>query len=259
MLDVGCLARLAPLLLCPEVRFVVCADFAQYKPVCNSWRGKVTDRTLEDSSLLWELARGHRLTLSTNRRSDQQLFDFCSILGYKSLKEELEEARRFFPTLPEGQDPDTSLVLSHKKRMDINERRDEVVAHPDARVLEPDDARPSFQANQPQRMRVWRGCRLQAILREQRFGLNNGQLLVVVSLDDEKLELEDVFGERYAVNFKDAARHLRPAHALTYASVQGLTLPGHVQLDDTDSRHFSPRHLYVGLSRATAAHLAHVR
>ena len=81
----------------------------------------------------------------------------------------------------------------------------------------------------------------------------------MVKLDDEHLELQDVFGQRYSVERKDAAQHLRPTHALTYASVQGLTLPGHVQLDDTGSPHFSPRHLYVGLSRATAAHFAHVK
>ena len=45
----------------------------------------------------------------------------------------------------------------------------------------------------------------------------------------------------------------RLAHCLCYASVQGLTLPGVVRLEDTDSPMFCLRKLYVGISRATAA------
>ena len=39
------------------------------------------------------------------------------------------------------------------------------------------------------------------------------------------------------------------AHCLCYASVQGLTLPGVVRLEDTDSPLFCLRMLYVGISR----------
>jgi hypothetical protein len=45
--------------------------------------------------------------------------------------------------------------------------------------------------------------------------------------------------------------------AITYASCQGLTLPGVVMLG-TKSDHFTMKHLYVGLSRATAADLVEV-
>ena len=53
-------------------------------------------------------------------------------------------------------------------------------------------------------------------------------------------------------------RSLRLSHALTYASSQGLTLPGVVRLCDTDSQHFTSKHLYVGASRATLHHLLEV-
>ena len=45
----------------------------------------------------------------------------------------------------------------------------------------------------------------------------------------------------------------RLAHCLVYASVQGLTLPGVVRLSDTRSPMMTLRHLYVGISRGTAA------
>ena len=42
------------------------------------------------------------------------------------------------------------------------------------------------------------------------------------------------------------------------ASVQGLTLPGVVRLEDTESPVFCLRELYVGVSRANAAQIVEV-
>ena len=53
------------------------------------------------------------------------------------------------------------------------------------------------------------------------------------------------------------SKSLRLAWAITYASCQGLTLRGVVRLE-TQSPNFTLRHLYVGISRATAAGLAEV-
>ena len=60
------------------------------------------------------------------------------------------------------------------------------------------------------------------------------------------------------LTFHQAIRSLRLSYAITYASCQGLTLPGAVRLDDTDNEHFGTRHLYVGSSRATAHTLLEV-
>ena len=59
------------------------------------------------------------------------------------------------------------------------------------------------------------------------------------------------------LTYEQAVQSLRLCYALTYASCQGLTLPGVVRLD-TKSEHFTLKHLYVGLSRATAADLVEV-
>ena len=56
---------------------------------------------------------------------------------------------------------------------------------------------------------------------------------------------------------EQAVQSLRLCYALTYASIQGLTLPGVVRLD-TRSDYFTLKHLYVGLSRATGADLVEV-
>ena len=51
---------------------------------------------------------------------------------------------------------------------------------------------------------------------------------------------------------------LRLAHAITYASCQGLTLQGRVRLCETSHPAFTTKHLYVGSSRCTGAALLEV-
>ena len=46
---------------------------------------------------------------------------------------------------------------------------------------------------------------------------------------------------------------LRLTSALTYASIEGMTLPGVVRLHDGDHPKYDWRKLFVGLSRGTAA------
>jgi hypothetical protein len=46
---------------------------------------------------------------------------------------------------------------------------------------------------------------------------------------------------------------LRLTFALTYASIEGMTIPGILRLHDGDHPRFDWRKLFVGLSRGTAA------
>ena len=48
-------------------------------------------------------------------------------------------------------------------------------------------------------------------------------------------------------------RSVRLTHAVTYASLQGLTIEGLIALHDTTHLHFRPKHLFVALSRARGA------
>ena len=68
---------------------------------------------------------------------------------------------------------------------------------------------------------------------------------------------EQVFLDGLTLSHQEAVRSLPLSYALTFASCQGLTLPGRLRLE-TESPHMSIRHLYVGISRATAAELVEV-
>ena len=96
----------------------------------------------------------------------------------------------------------------------------------------------------PQTMRVWPGLNLIGAGGRVSKG-------IYVHVGPEKIVL--IGGD----SFTHAAllKHNRLCHAITYASCQGLTLEGRVFLCDTESPHFTLKHLYVGTSRATSSEL----
>ncbi len=67
--------------------------------------------------------------------------------------------------------------------------------------------------------------------------------------DEEEDDDEGKEGEM-ALSFERVSRELRLTHALCYASVQGDTKEGSVMLCDVFHRHFTVRHLILGMSRA---------
>ena len=78
--------------------------------------------------------------------------------------------------------------------------------------------------------------------------IRNGCMYTVENVTDDAIVL---VGEG-KVTFAQTGC-LRLAHAQTYASCQGTEFPGSLALWDCDSNHFTMRHLFVALSRATVA------
>ena len=82
-----------------------------------------------------------------------------------------------------------------------------------------------------------------------------GILVEVTALTEEEVTLS----HGATLRREQICKCTRLAHCcLCYASVQGLTLPGVVRLEDTDAPLVCLRKLYVGVSRATAAELVEV-
>ena len=92
-------------------------------------------------------------------------------------------------------------------------------------------------------MRVWPGLRLVGAGGKVQKGV-----FVTVSEVGERVMLES--GQSF--EFWELLKHTRLCSAITYASVQGLTLRGGFGLCDVDSPHFTMKHLYMGCSRASS-------
>ena len=229
---------------------ICCGDFGQFGAVAESWAGcPVQEGALQSSDMLLEMCDGNRLTLTENRRSDAKLFDFYT--GLKSgtpqarpIQEALWEARALFPKTKLL--PDFTLTMSHKRRVALNKAHNLRHKLADAVFIQAPPA--TREGNQPQSMWVWSGLRVIGSGGKCLKGL----FYTVRAVTGEQVLLDDL-----ALSHQVAVRSLRLAYALTFASCQGLTLPGRVRLE-TESPHMSTRHLYVGISRATAAELVEV-
>jgi hypothetical protein len=243
------------------VQFVLLGDWAQMDAVLDTWGGMaVKDGTLEKSDLMHELVGGHRLTLTRNRRSDPPLFDFytglrCGTPEARDLREALFEARALFPVTE--QSAEYTLCISHATRVEINRVRNGKLK-PKRAVL----YKYTGEDDKQQSMYIWPGMQLigaggkckKCVLHYVDQVNEEGLLVHYKVKDDEGVETEVPVKLSQAT----AVKCLRPAWALTFASVQGLTLRGRVRLLDTDHSHFVLKHLYVGSSRATAASLLEV-
>ena len=107
----------------------------------------------------------------------------------------------------------------------------------------------SRAGNQPQDMILWKGLQL--------IGAGSRCLKGLFYEVEDVNETVVRLTSGLELTHEQATQSLRLCYAITYASCQGLTLPGVVRLD-TQSSHFTLKHLYVGLSRATAAGLVEV-
>ena len=73
-----------------------------------------------------------------------------------------------------------------------------------------------------------------------------------------RLKACDQNGSELEISAHEAMAKLRMTWALTYACVQGLTLPGRVWLHDCDHPRMDWRKLNVGLSRGTRSDLVQI-
>ena len=250
-LDTPLWADIACLSMNKKIRFLLLGDFRQLPAVLDSFAGAEVCRELKDSQLLHDLAGGWCHELSERWRFDERIFEFLTWLRVDEpeqvpLPEAVREARRRFPRRGE---PDVSLVISHAKRLQINERENRRLAPADALVVQY-EARGAVPTNAPQTMRVWPGLRLIGAGGK----VQKGTFLTVEAVEGDVVRLES--GQSFAG--PELQKHTRLSSAITYASVQGLTLRGRVWLYDVESPHFTLKHLYMGCSRATNSELLSV-
>ena len=232
---------------------ILVGDHAQLGAVCDTWAGSPVTASLERSDLFHELAAGHRVTLTENRRSDGALFDFYTSLRAgapteRPLAEALVDARTRFPVSEE--EPRYTLCLSHAARRAVNWARC-LQEKPGAAVLF--EAPDAIRGDAPEDKWLWAGAQVIGAGGKAKKGL----LYSVKEVSNDGCVLSGG-GDEARLTADQTVKCVRLSYAITYAACQGLTLPGRVRLIETESPHFGVRHLYVGASRATSASLLEV-
>ena len=229
--------------------------------VLDSWAGRPISAPLEHSQLVRDLAGGHRHELTENMRSDPGIFNFVKWLrvgeeACPTLEQAKARLRELFPSKPGW--PDTTLVISHSKRMAVNAAANRALAPEASKLLELEVihmgccqatngcSQTATPQNSPQSMRVWPGLRLIGAGGK----IPKSVFVAVAEVEPDGVRLDN--GMR--LKNQELLRATRPSHAVTYASCQGLTLHNRVRLD-LESCHLTLRHLYVGALRATSSEL----
>jgi hypothetical protein len=235
-----------------KMQFLLSGDFHQFPALGNTFRGAVvSDTAFEHSGLLHTLCSGNRVTLTTCRRSDVELFAFYSSLieggsRYElTLQEAVKQAKAQFKYSSIARH---NLVISHQRRIRINRELNEQEAPPDAVRLEVTGK--AAHGNGAQTMLLYPGLQLIGSVSAEKKGVRNGCLYTVASVGGDKVRLA---GLEATFSYEQVKLWLRLSYAQTYASCQGTEFEGALRLWDVAHRHFSKRHLFVGLSRAKLA------
>ena len=206
---------------------------------------------LAQSRLLHTLAGGNRLRLLECKRSDTELFSFYTRLvaggdlfglPVATAVAQAKEKFRFQGVCA------LNLVLSHRKRVELNRRCNLYFKAPGAVYLPCAPAR-RVQLNAPQPMWIWPGMVLLGCSPVEKRGIRNGCEYFVEHVCASSVTLRD----GPTLTHEQAVAILRLPYAMTYASVQGRETEGTLCLHDTSNGHFTTKHLYVGLSRAKRA------
>ena len=236
-LDMALWADLACVGLNADVKFLLLGDFRQLPAVLDSWAGRPISAPLEHSQLIRDLAGGHRHELTENMRSDPGIFNFVKWLrvgeeACPTLEQAKARLKELFPSKPGW--PDTTLVISHSKRMAVNAAANRALAPEGSKLLE----------LETHVIHMW------PRLIGAGGKIPKGVFVAVAEVEPDGVRLDN--GMR--LKNQELLRATRPSHAVTYASCQGLTLHNRVRLD-LESCHLTLRHLYVGASRATSSEL----
>ena len=159
----------------------------------------------------------------------------------------LNEARARFPQKPGF--PDISLVISHKLRKRINQSQNKATKPIDACYIESNDGP----------MYLHKGLRLQGHLQEKARGVCNAAFYTILELHDKTIKVIcEASQQEIELPITFVQKHMRLGYAITQASCQSLSCKGRVRIYNSDHMFFTKNHLYVTVSRATAASLVEV-
>ena len=144
-------------------QILMSGDHNQFAPIGNNWRGSpVPEDALAKSRLLHTLAGGNRLRLTECKRSDHELFRFYTrlipggnLFGLP-VAAAVAQARDKFRYQGVCE---LNLVLSHRKRMELNKRCN-LHFRPAGAIYLPCGMQKRVALNAPQPMFVWPGQKL---------------------------------------------------------------------------------------------------
>ena len=219
----------------PNVKFIVSGDFQQLPPVCD----RVTNINYKNSHILFDLCDGNRLTLSTCRRADDELFNICK--NPSQIKKESFGNKCY----------KLNLCYTNKKRMEINKQK------MDKQVKKYGNGLKLKATKNPnsQDVELFEGMPVIAIKNDVKRGLVNNEMFTVKSIYKGTIEITNDI-KTIVCNFDDFQHLFFIAYAITIHKSQGSTFNFKYTIHEWDKLDLTLK--YVALSRATEKNLINI-
>ena len=227
----------------PKIKFIICGDFLQLKPVNDR-----CDYDYENSPALFELCDGNKLNLTTCRRANRDMFDLCNPLTIQEV--DVKQFTNKFSS--------RHLSFTNNKRIDINNKcmkifiktkREEAIKLKKKQPVPIALKKLDFDKNS-QDVELLAGMPLIAKINCKAQNISNNETFKILSIESTQIIItSDLTQEKISVKFGEIQKLFYVAFCITVHRSQGCTFNHPYTINEWSL--FDERLKYVALSRAT--------
>ena len=220
----------------PKVKFIIIGDFAQFKPVQDTYEG-----SYEHSPALHQLCDGQRVNLTKCRRSDAELFNlYSNPANINAIDLTLFEFTELTPL---------NIAYTHKTRKMVNRKcMDKFVGKQE--YLSCDE---SLYNKKTQKVKIFKGMPIVAYRNIQKEHIFNSEVYTIESIDMKKKTFSfKVDDDLKTMNSSEFKNTFYSAFCITAHVSQGCTFNTKYTIWDWNHLRMDHTAKYVALSRATS-------
>jgi energy-coupling factor transporter ATP-binding protein EcfA2 len=225
----------------PDIKFIMSGDFRQLAPV----KDRIDpDYDYKESPALFELSDSNRLQLKKCRRSDNELFNMCTIENIPLVKR--SDFTNIFT--------DKHLCFTNKKRIEINKiMMDKVVKSSNDKpynISKLRNAKGEIYDENSQDVQLLIGMPIISRVNNKKLNIVNNDMFDIMDIDIENDLLKiSSDGKNQEVPLKDFQKLFYVAYCITNHKSQGATITGPYTIHEFSK--YDDKMKYVALTRAT--------
>lgn len=227
----------------PDIKFILCGDFKQLKPVNDRY-----DYNYENSPALYELCDGQRLELTKCRRADNIMFDLCNP----------DTINNVDTTQFKNKFADRHLSFTNRKRIEVNKIcMNNFIKSANEKAKQTKKKQPTVLKltkltydNNSQDVELLAGMPIIARINCKPYDIANNETFVIKSINDKTIVIKsDVEDKTVSIPIIEFQKLFYLAFCITVHKSQGCTFNHPYTIHEFNL--FDERLKYVALSRAT--------
>lgn len=227
----------------PDIKFILCGDFKQLKPVNDRY-----DYNYENSPALYELCDGQRLELTKCRRADNIMFDLCNPATINNV-----DTTQF-----KNKFADRHLSFTNRKRIEVNKIcMNNFIKSANEKAKQTKKKQPTVLKltkltydNNSQDVELLAGMPIIARINCKSYDIANNETFIIKKINDKTIDIKsDVEDKTTSIPIIEFQKLFYLAFCITVHKSQGCTFNHPYTIHEFNL--FDERLKYVALSRAT--------